>query len=28
VPHVFQFNTVLFVIGLILLGLNYFLKWF
>ena len=25
-PHVFRFSTVLFVIGLILLGLNYFMK--
>ena len=26
VPHVFRFSTVLFVIGLVLLGLNYFIK--
>jgi len=28
VPYVFPFFTVLFVIGLVLLGLNYFIKWF
>lgn len=26
VPHVFRFSTVLFVIGLVLLGLTYFIK--
>ena len=26
VPHVFQFSTIAFVVGLILLGLNYFIK--
>ncbi len=26
VPHVFRFSTALFVIGLVLLGLNYFTK--